>query len=284
MDERSASTGGINVQNVSGTGIIIGENIKTGDININLVYETIRNFGLNLLPSTYFKDNQKTDENFEKWKKGYPLRLPSVMNCLEYRRDGLLEDIKRKLESSENNHRLLILGKPGSSKSTILMEIICDYFKDGYQILYHWENSNKIGNSLDATEFIGKLLNNDNKILIAVDNVHTDDAVGIFQIIRELSSHNKRENLIFILTARTPDYSSVRGSSGGCSTGSSSSSKATTASATVIGETAQVAVSTNNPGAASSSSVGGGQSSCSSTTADHNAASSSSTSPSGGCP
>jgi hypothetical protein len=206
LDEGSTNARGISTGNVSGMGIIIGEDIKTGDISINVVYETIKNFGLNLLPSTYFKDNQKTDENFAKWKKGFPLRLPSIMKGLEFRRENLLKDIKSKLESNKNNHCILILGKPGSSKSTILMELICDYFKMGYQILYNWENNNKIANTSDAAEFIGKLLNNDNKILIAVDNVHTENAVGIFPIIVALSSHNKRENLAFILTARTPDY------------------------------------------------------------------------------
>jgi putative protein kinase ArgK-like GTPase of G3E family len=64
------------------------------------------------------------------------LTLPSVMKGLEYRRDDLLKEIKRKLESSENNHRLLLLGKPGSSKSTMLMEIICDYFKGRVNLTY----------------------------------------------------------------------------------------------------------------------------------------------------
>jgi hypothetical protein len=58
LDEGSTSTGEINVGSFSGTGIIIGTGIKTGDISINVVYETIRNFGLNLLLSTYFRDNQ----------------------------------------------------------------------------------------------------------------------------------------------------------------------------------------------------------------------------------
>jgi putative protein kinase ArgK-like GTPase of G3E family len=80
------------------------------------------------------------------------------MKGLEFRRDKVLEKIKAKL--SQSNHRLLLLGKPGSSKSTILMELICDYFKDRYQILYNWDNTNKIGNTSDATQFIGKLLDN----------------------------------------------------------------------------------------------------------------------------
>ena len=44
-----------NIRDVSGTGIIIGENIKTGDININVVYESAKNYGLMLLPNTYFR-------------------------------------------------------------------------------------------------------------------------------------------------------------------------------------------------------------------------------------
>ncbi len=75
------------IGDVSGTGIIIGENIKTGNINIDVVYESANNYGLTILPNTYFRDNQRTEHNFEQWKKGFALELPSIMKGLEFRRD-----------------------------------------------------------------------------------------------------------------------------------------------------------------------------------------------------
>ena len=60
MDEDTFIRKDTNIGNVSKIGDIIGSNIKTGDINIKVIYKNIRNFGLNLLPPTYFKDNQIT--------------------------------------------------------------------------------------------------------------------------------------------------------------------------------------------------------------------------------
>ena len=84
---------GVKTGHVTGTGIIIGENIKVGDISIN-VYETAQNYGLALLPATYFKDNQQTDSDFKSWKRGFRLKLPSVLKGLEFRREHILKDIK----------------------------------------------------------------------------------------------------------------------------------------------------------------------------------------------
>ena len=42
---------------------------------------------------------------------------------IELRREGLIGDI--------NEKKLLIIGQSGSSKSTIPMELMCDYFEAG---------------------------------------------------------------------------------------------------------------------------------------------------------
>ena len=93
--------------------------------------ELYQSYGLNWLPPNYFQVHSDTDENFGKWKEGFSFELPSIKKSLEYRRD-IVDDIKSRLEAQ---HSLLMVGESGTSKSTILMEIISDYFDDGYEIL-----------------------------------------------------------------------------------------------------------------------------------------------------
>ena len=61
------------------------------------------------------------------------------MAGLEFKRESLLSDIIKKLDNKNANtagsHTLLLLGKSGTSKSTILMELICFYFKEQYIVL-----------------------------------------------------------------------------------------------------------------------------------------------------
>src|ERR671911_374540 len=89
-----------NIANVSGnisnsTGVIIGNDIKVGDINVNVtnVIQEIKSYGLKLLHPNHFIDNSDTLENFEKWKKGFPLSLESIYQHKEYKRDRVLQEI-----------------------------------------------------------------------------------------------------------------------------------------------------------------------------------------------
>ena len=53
------------------------------------------------------------------------------------------------------------------------MEIICEYFDDGYKILYNFGET-EIKNAVELVKFIEGLLKVKNKVLIAVDNVHSE--------------------------------------------------------------------------------------------------------------
>lgn len=55
-----------------------------------------------------------------------------MYNGEEFRREKTLKEIKNNLEAKK---RLLILSKSGTSKTTLLKEIICDYFNDGFRVL-----------------------------------------------------------------------------------------------------------------------------------------------------
>lgn len=65
------------------------------------------------------------EEELKDWKDGFEFKLPAIKNNLELKRDKVIDAIKERLE---NQNRLLILGESGSSKTTILQEILCDYF------------------------------------------------------------------------------------------------------------------------------------------------------------
>ncbi len=106
--------------------------MKNVDIVIN---ELLEDCGITLLSQNHFKENTDTIENFQQWKeKGYSFSLESVYQGKEFRRGRVVNEIKSNLETKK---RLLLLGESGTSKTTLLMEIICDYFNEGYTVLYN---------------------------------------------------------------------------------------------------------------------------------------------------
>ena len=114
------------------------------------------------------------------------------MAGLEFKRKKLLSDIINNLDSQRVNnvgsHTVLLLGKSGSAKSTILMELICHYFKEQYIVLYNLRQT-KIEDVEGIVKFIegkleaGKVDGKENKILVAIDNVHNERTATIFSIL-----------------------------------------------------------------------------------------------------
>lgn len=97
---------------------------------------------------------------------------------------ALIADIKNKLE---NEGRLLIVGQSGSSKTTILMELMCDYFDAGYEVLYNYGMTD-ITNLDGLINFIEDILKKDKKILVAIDNAHKEKTHSIFYFIDKVSN------------------------------------------------------------------------------------------------
>jgi len=125
---------------VDGNGNIIGKDIYGNKIVIvnNIIQ---RDYGLTLIPPSYFQSH--THANLEQWKKGFSFSLESIKQEKEFRRENLLKEIKEQLEK---HTRLIMVGESGFSKTTFLMEIICDYYDNGYKILYNF-GSEEIKNS-----------------------------------------------------------------------------------------------------------------------------------------
>jgi tetratricopeptide (TPR) repeat protein len=179
---------------IDGSGNIIGK-------DISIVINQAQSYGINLLTSDYFKEYKSTDQDLEDWKNGFSFKLEAIKDKKDFRRN-IVANIKAKLESE---HRLLIVGESGTSKSTILMEIMCDYFEEGYKILYNFGES-EIKNGIDLVKFIEGFLKCGNKVLVAVDNTHSERTAAIFYLIDQLSNYEHSKNLRFVLTARLPDF------------------------------------------------------------------------------
>jgi hypothetical protein len=81
-------------------------------------------------PRDYFEYHISTTGDTQHWKNGFPFSLPSIMEKKEFRMTALINEIKSRLEDKQ---RLLLAGESGTSKTTILMEILTDYFVQGYR-------------------------------------------------------------------------------------------------------------------------------------------------------
>lgn len=184
---------------VTGSGNTI---FKATNVFINQVKQQ---YGLRLIEPNYFEENKRTDENFKQWLEGYEFKLPTIYYGHEHRRDRVLNEIRKRLESQ---HRLLLLGESGTSKSTLLMETICDYFDIGYKVLYS-DGTQAPSNADALMDIIKGLANADNKVLVVVDNVHDSKMAIIFHIVDQLQSFNNIDKIRFLLAARQPEYNTL---------------------------------------------------------------------------
>ena len=134
MEDKNARTSPpTEPQNIGGDQIgywVRGSNNIIGK-NISVINQEIKPSGLTLLEPDYFERRKNVKDDFENWKKGYAFELPSIYYGYEFKRKIITNEIKQKLEA---NNKLLVLGESGTSKSTVLMEIMCDYFRDGYRV------------------------------------------------------------------------------------------------------------------------------------------------------
>ncbi len=87
------------------------------------------------------------------------------------------------------------------------MEIICDYFDEGFKVLYNLAEE-ELKNINSITEKIKGLVYADNKILIAIDDVYSQKAALIFNVIKNIQPLNieKKDNIRFVLAARIPEF------------------------------------------------------------------------------
>jgi hypothetical protein len=176
------------------------------EIDEGLRKDLYKEHGLDWLAPDYFECHKSTEDDLVNWRKGFSFDLPSIKARRELRRETLIADIKGKLE---NEGKLLIVGQSGSSKSTILMELICDYFDDGYEVLYNHHGVTDLRNADGLVNFIEDRLRNIEKILVAIDDAHNERTYSIFYVIDKLLNSQLTKNLRFIITARVPEFDSL---------------------------------------------------------------------------
>lgn len=160
------------------------------DANTSRMVDEIRECGLELLTQDYFMEHRTTENDIGNWKKGFPFKLEAIKENHELRR-RIVSLIEGKLHEQM---AILLTGESGASKSTILMEIICDYFDKGYSVLYNLFTTD-IRNSDQLTRNLKELLRTGEKVLVAVDDVHTEKSAALFFVMDQLSSFELRQNI-----------------------------------------------------------------------------------------
>ena len=161
--------------------------------------ELYHSYGLTWLPKDYFEFHKSNRNDLDNWRKGFPFELPSIKSRQELRREGLIGDIKARLEKEK---KILIIGQSGRLKSTILMELMCDYFDAGYEIFYN-EGMSELKNIDGLVNFIESRLKMNERILVAIDDAHNDRTNPIFYVIDKLSNSELTTDLRFIITAES---------------------------------------------------------------------------------
>ena len=176
-----------------------------GDFIVNVLESQCRNFGITFLKPTFFLDNVSSKLDVDNWKRGFSFNIPAIMDDLDFKRQTLIDEIKKQLENSNNQNTLLLLGKSGSSKSNLIKNIICHYFKNNYMIFYN-EGQDEIKNLDELINFLIEKVKDNNKILVAIDNVHNVRTAGIFYVIDKLQNFIMKDHIKFILTGTQPEF------------------------------------------------------------------------------
>jgi hypothetical protein len=122
-------------------------------------------------------------------------------------RNDVLDSIKQQLESKR---RLLVVGESGTSKSTLLMEILCDYVKKGYKVFHNLD----LGSSADIKNLeyientIIEMVDNGTNVMVIVDNIHNKTNASIFSLIKKPRDdhEDKVDKIKFLLSARQPEF------------------------------------------------------------------------------
>jgi tetratricopeptide (TPR) repeat protein len=199
----------VKVGNISeAAGVVIGSNIHVeGGINVTTVIQEIKSSGLKFLPPDYFQLNKRSSyQGFDKWKNGFPFKLQDIMHGHHFQRTDIINEIINKLDDNNGDHALLLLGKSGTSKSILLMDIICHYFKNDFIVFYNF-GEEEIKDVYDLEDSLRTRLKDGNKILVAVDNIHDKKTATIFSVIDSIRSYGeKKDNIRFILTGRQPEF------------------------------------------------------------------------------
>ena len=151
--------------------------------------------------------SNNTASNFTEWLKGFPFNLRSVYYGKEYRREKVINTIEKKLEDKQ---RLLLLGESGTSKTILLMEVLCDYLSKGYKILHNLDPtaSGEIKNLEYLENTLSLLVKNGNNVVVIVDNVHNKTISTVFSLIQKIKNdyENKLDKIKFLLSARQPEF------------------------------------------------------------------------------
>jgi tetratricopeptide (TPR) repeat protein len=197
----------VNTGKIQGNGIVVGSNIHIeGDFIVNTIIPESEGFGLDFLTPTYFLENKSSKSDFDDWKNGFTFELPSIMDGLDFKRTGILKKIISRLDDNTYDHALLLVGQSGTSKSNLLKEIMCHYFRNEFIVFYNF-GEEEIKDVHGLVNSLKTKLKDGNKILVAVDNIHDKRTAAIFSIIDNLKSYQeKKDNIRFILTGRLPEF------------------------------------------------------------------------------
>ncbi|MGA9151146.1 MAG: hypothetical protein WBZ36_11260, partial [Candidatus Nitrosopolaris sp.] len=99
----------------------------------------------------------------------------------------------------------MIVGQSGSCKTTTLMELMCDYFDAGYEVLYNYETTD-IRDIDGLVKFVEDIVRIDKKILVAIDNAHKEETYSIFYFVDKLSYLLSGRKLKIIMTAGKSEF------------------------------------------------------------------------------
>jgi tetratricopeptide (TPR) repeat protein len=187
--------------------IVEGNNNQTELSIESFIDKVIKDCGLQLIYEDNYKKDSNTSTNFKDWLDGFSFNIKSIYHGREFRRDDVLDSIKQQLESKG---RLLILGESGTSKSIVLMEILCDYLKKGYKIFHNLDlgTGAEVKNLENIENTIIELVNNGNNVIVIVDNIHNKTISNIFTLIKKVRDdyEDKLVKIKFLLAARQPEF------------------------------------------------------------------------------
>jgi len=171
---------------------------ETTDLPLDLQSE-----GFTRLSDEYFNAHDTAPPEVS-WQTGFTLSEVREGHTIDRRAtdDEQQATTDQLIDVLRNSVDHVVLGPPGTGKSTVCMAVACEWFDSGYGTVLYREGG--VGNEFDSTALLKAYLRNlDGHTLIVVEDAVRRGGSDIFEVIQSLEGH---DGVTFLLDSRLTEW------------------------------------------------------------------------------